>query len=115
MKLDRYEYVTKRTYKEYFFYSEGPKGRILKVVRFVLVRTYPCPFYYLIFGDWNEEQQTIDDNINTNNGDMEKVLATVAAIIFYFTDVFRKAEVLIEGSTDARIRLYQIGINKYWN
>ena len=93
MNLDRYEYLTKRTYKEYSFYSEGPKGRILKVVRFILIPAYPDPFYYLVFGDWNEEQKAIDDKVITNNGDTEKVLATVAAIIIYFTDLLRKAEV----------------------
>jgi hypothetical protein len=114
MDLERYAYETKQTYKEFFFYSEGPKGRIRKVVRFVLMRNCPSSTYNLVLGDWNEVKNKIDDKVITNNGDTEKVLATVAMIVFVFTDILRNATVHVKG-IDARARLYQISINKYWN
>jgi len=115
MNLERYDYQRKRTYKEYFFYSEGPRGRILKVVRFILVYGYPASYYNVIMGDWNKELSDIDDLSVTNNGDAEKVLATIAAIILDFTDIFSNAKVHVIGSTSSRTRRYQIGVNKFRN
>jgi hypothetical protein len=53
----------------------------------------------------------IDDTVITNNGDSEKVLATVAATLYTFTDKFPEAMVFASGSTSARTRLYRIGIS----
>jgi len=113
MDLERYEYERKRTYKEYFFYSDGPKGHVLKVVHFILVYAYPNSIYHLVFGDWNEKRNAIDDLSVTNNGDAEKVFATVATIVVDFIDIFRNAMVYAEGSTPARTRLYQITLSKF--
>ena len=113
MNLERYDYERKRTYKEYFFYSEGPKGRILKVVRFILVYGYPASYYNIIMGDWNKELNDIDDLSVSNNGDAEKVLATIAGIILDFTGIFNNAKVHVIGSTFSRTRRYQIGVNKF--
>ena len=114
MNLERYEYEGTRTYIEYSFYSEGPKGRILKIVRFVLISNYPFYVYNLVLGDWDEVKKKIDDKVKTNNGDTEKVLATVATIVLLFTDIFRNAIVHFKGR-GGRTRLYQISINKYWD
>ncbi len=115
MNLDRYGYEKKQTYKEYFFYSEGPNGRILKIVRFILVNAYPRSYYYLALGDWDEGIGEPDYLSVTNNRDTEKVLATVAAIVLDFTNISRNAIIYAEGSDLARTRRYQIGINKYWH
>jgi len=113
MNLDRYTYDRKRTYKEYSFFSTGPKGRILKIVRFDLVYAYPVSYYNLILGDWDNENKRIDDEVITNNGDAEKVLATVANIVLDFTDIFRKARIFAKGNIPVRTRLYQMYINKF--
>lgn len=114
MDLERYKYEIKRMCKEYFFYSEGPNGRIRKVVQFVLMYNYPAPVYNLVFGDWDEVGNSIKTKVISNNGDVEKVLATVAGIIIRFTDIFRNIVVHIKGGDDARKRLYQISLNRYW-
>ena len=111
--LEYYEYETKRTFKEYFFYSQGPKGRIRKIVRFALMYNYPAPVYNLVLADWRKIDNNIDDEIITNNGDAKKVLATVGMIVLYFTDIFRNAIVHIKGNKAARNRLYQMNINIY--
>jgi hypothetical protein len=67
-------------------------------------------FYNLAFGDWNEEFHILDDSVRTNNGDGDKVLATVAFTALDFTYQFPNALLLIEGSTPARTRLYQMSI-----
>ena len=46
----------------------------------------------------------------TNNGDSQKILATVASTLFNFTDHHPEANVIAIGSSLARARLYRIGI-----
>jgi hypothetical protein len=53
--------------------------------------------------------------IVSDNGDAEKVLATVVSAIYVFTDYHLDKFVYITGSTKARTRLYRIGISKYLN
>ncbi|MEJ7681298.1 MAG: hypothetical protein WKG06_26305 [Segetibacter sp.] len=69
-------------------------------------------FYNLGFGD-KDETGNIDDKVVTNNGDSEKVLATVASTLYTFTDKFPEAMIFVTGSTKARTRLYKIGISNY--
>lgn len=63
------------------------------------------------FGDQDETTGDIDDEVITNNGDSEKVLATVASTLYIFMDKFPDAMVFASGSTKARTRLYRIGIS----
>ena len=49
----------------------------------------------------------------TNNGDSEKVLTTVVATVYAFTDKYPDAWIYATGSTKARTRLYRIGITKF--
>ena len=91
----------------YVFFSEGPRGRIKKGVFFTKIGDN---FFNLGFGDWNEESQDLDDSSRSNNGDRDKVLATVAFTALDFTNQFPDARIVAEGSTPARTRLYQMGI-----
>jgi hypothetical protein len=86
-------------------YSLG--GRIKKGVFFTKIGDN---FFNLGFGDWNEESQDLDDSSRSNNGDRDKVLATVAFTALDFTNQFPDARIVAEGSTPARTRLYQMGI-----
>ncbi len=113
MNLERYEYTNAHAYKEYDFYSVGPKGRIRKVVQFVRVSASNIPYYNLVLGDWDDILNKMDITPVTNNGDAEKVLATVAAIVVDFTLFFDEVMVYATGSTVARTRRYQMGINKF--
>lgn len=67
----------------------------------------------MAFGDWNEELGRIDDKVVTNNGDKQKVLATVAASVIHFMSRHPNACVFAIGSTPARTRLYQMGIRDH--
>lgn len=70
--------------------------------------------YNLGFGDWDEESQTIKDDVRTNNDDRDKVLATVAFTVFEFMANHPDAILFAEGNTAARTRLYQMGISNNW-
>ena len=58
--------------RKYEFYSEGPRGRIKKVVVYIQIGP---GLFNLGFGDWNEESRTPDDANRSNNGDRDQVLA----------------------------------------
>lgn len=115
MNLERYDYQTSESFLDYEFHSEGPKGAIKKVIRFMSVTVAGFSYYNLGFGDWNEAEKRIDDFIVSNNQDAELVLATVASTVIDFTDHYPDVIIYAEGSTASRTRRYQMGINKYWS
>jgi hypothetical protein len=112
MELDKYELKSGERLEVYEFISVGPNGRITKLVQFT--PTNYKDLYNLGFGDKNAETGEIDDNAISNNGDSEKVLATVVATLYAFTDVHRNALVYATGTTKSRTRLYRMGITKYF-
>ena len=109
MKLPRYEYLTESKAELFSFTSEGIKGNIRKVV--VYSQMLEDDIYNLAFGDYNEETNSINDAVITNNNDSQKVLATVASTLYVFTDKHPNVWVYATGSNSARTRLYRMGIN----
>ena len=107
MLMPQYEFKTDETLTVFEFISLGNKGKITKIVQFFTVSDN---FYNLGFGDKDEATGEISDLIVSNNGDSRKVLATVAASVAVFTDKYPNALIYATGSTDARTRLYRIGI-----
>jgi hypothetical protein len=67
-------------------------------------------FYNLDFGDKDLQTGEIDDLVISDNGDSQKVLATVAATVYAFTDKYPDAWIYATGSTKSRTRLYRIGL-----
>ena len=67
----------------------------------------------MAFGDKNMTH--FDDTAISNNGDSEKVLATVIASLYVFFDKYPQAFVYATGSTQSRTRLYRMGISKYYH
>jgi hypothetical protein len=112
MNLERYECDIEATEDstQYEFYSHGPKGVIKK---FILFNKISDNYYNLSFGDQLSGTDSFSDEINSNNGDAEKVLFTVAESVMEFTDDHYEATIHAEGSTAARTRLYRIYINKH--
>lgn len=112
MKLPKYELKAEKSLMVFEFLSQGPKGRIPKLIKFS--ETHLKDFYNLAFGDKDIETGEIDDLTVSNNGDSEKVLATVVSAVYAFTDKNRNAWVYATGSTQSRTRLYKRGISKYY-
>jgi hypothetical protein len=108
MNLPKYPVVASDNPFVYVFFSEGSRGRFRKGVFYTQIGNN---IFNLGFGDWNEELQDLDDSSRTNNGDRDKVLATVASTALAFTNQFPNARIFAEGSTPARTRLYQMGIS----
>ena len=111
MKLPKYEIEAEDSLEVFEFTSEGTKGSIPKLIKFS--ETTLKGFYNLAFGDKNLLTGEIDDKVVSNNGDSEKVLATIVSAVYAFTDRENEAWIYATGSTPTRTRLYRIGITKY--
>ncbi|MFP5041773.1 DUF6934 family protein [Parasediminibacterium sp. JCM 36343] len=111
MKLPKYQLKSGQELSSYEFISEGPKGLIKKQVQFTLINEERA--YNLAFGD-EDETGAINDLAISDNGDSEKVLATVIAAVYAFCSKHQDIWIYATGSTRARTRLYQMGIAKYW-
>ncbi len=105
---DRYLVETSPDLQTFEFISLGPKGDVTKVVRYSEINIKG--FYNLGFGDKDPITGYISDLTVTNNNDSQKVLATVAATLYAFMDSHPDATVIATGSTEARTRLYRMGI-----
>ena len=109
MKIDRYPVLIGETSMVFEFVSEGIRGSISKLV--IYSETHLHNFYNLGFGDKDEATGQIDDEVITNNGDSEKVLATVTSTFYIFMEQYPDAMVFAKGSTEARTQLYRMGIS----
>ncbi len=110
MTLEKYILIADDDDLQFTFTSEGPKGNILKMIQFT---NYQHPnFFNLGFGDV-EEDGSLNDEVITNNGDMDKVLATIVSSLYAFTFTHPSALVYASGSTPVRTRLYRIHIVKH--
>ena len=89
------------------FISTGRNGDILKRVAFT--KTDQDKVYNLALGDVDEDNE-INDYAVTDNGDRNKVLATVASIVEAYTKRFPDRWIIFRGSTAERTRLYRIAV-----
>jgi hypothetical protein len=89
------------------FISTGKNGDILKRVAFT--RTEQDGVYNLALGDVDEDNE-INDYAVTDNGDRNKVLATVAFIVEAYTKKFPDRWIIFRGSTEERTRLYRMAV-----
>ncbi|MEY5047603.1 MAG: hypothetical protein RLZZ175_962 [Bacteroidota bacterium] len=106
---NQYETKISANYQNFEFISEGPNGLITKVVHYS--ETNLKGYYNLGFGDKDTLTGFVSDISVSNNGDMNKVLSTVATTLFIFIRKYPEATVIATGSTDVRTRLYRIGIS----
>lgn len=98
-----------KTFMTFEFISEGPKGKIIKLVKYTLIDDRGI--YNLGFGDKMGENDDFDDEVNSDNKDTLKVLATVAKTVILFSEKYPRAAIFASGSTPARNRLYRMGIS----
>jgi hypothetical protein len=111
IKLPKYQLKSGQELSSYEFVSEGPQGLITERIQFTLINEEQV--YNLAFGDKDPISGEIDDLVISNNGDSEKVLATVIAAVYAFCDKHPDIWIFAAGSTNSRTRLYRIGISKY--
>lgn len=104
-----YEFEILEEAISYRFESVGPNGKISKNI---LYSSTSIPdFYNLALGDVRIDG-SLDIFSKTNNGDLEKIMATVIQTMLIFLNRYPNAKVFFTGSTPARTRLYQIVLAK---
>jgi hypothetical protein len=113
MKLPKYILIAQPDLFVFEFNSEGPNGSVSKLIAFT--ETDLPGVFNLAFGTKNLATGEIIDNVVTNNGDTEKILATVVEAVFNFTQKYPELWIYATGSTKSRTRLYRMGINRYLN
>jgi hypothetical protein len=96
-----YEYRESEATEEgtkYYFVSKG-KTDVVKAVHYAYSTSMEdLKIYNLGFGDYDIEEDTINDKVNTANGDVYKVFNTVLNTIPIFFKKYPKAAVIVEGS-----------------
>lgn len=108
MKFEKYNDVISSSDKlEFQFKSKGPKGEIKKVVQFT--KTQNGDIYNLAFGNLNEDN-SVDDETTNDNKDRNKILATIAAIVYEFTAYYPDKMIFFCGTTPERTRLYRMAL-----
>ncbi len=108
---ERYEIEINEVNSDFEFTSVGKKGEIRKVVRF---SSYGIPnVVNLGFGDKNLVTGELDDKVITDNGDFEKILATVGLTVYIFSNLNPHTVITFKGTNKARMRLYRIAISKF--
>ena len=112
MHVDKYQLKSEEEFTRFEFISEGPKGAMRKLIEFQ--RTTNPDTHNLAFGDKHPVTGGLDDLDVSDNGDTEKILATVVAAVYAFLDSHPTAYVYAQGSTKVRTRLYRMGINRFY-
>jgi len=90
------------------FESVGLHGAIRK--RIIFLPTKKSGVYSLVFGDIGENS-AFDIYATSDNGDHNKVLATVAKAVEIYTSRYPKRWIHFSGSTRERTRLYRMAIS----
>lgn len=110
MQIDSYSNVSNSTdYKSFTFVSEGRHGKLTKLVRFDELKqradTYNLALATLL------SNGTADYLTTSNNGDRNKILATVARITLLFFEKYPEKSVYLTGSDERRTLLYHRAIS----
>jgi hypothetical protein len=82
----------------YLFISRGHMDAI-KIIEFEYVGCF-CneTLYNLAFGDYDVETKSINDDVNTNNGDVYTVFNTVLSVVPRFFEIYQSATLMVQGS-----------------
>ena len=112
MNTEKYNLKAEATLTRFEFVSEGPKGTIRKLIEFQ--KTTVPGLFNLAFGDTDPQTGEMNDLSVSDNGDTDKVLATVVSSVYAFFEKHPNAYVYASGSTKARTRLYRMGISRFY-
>lgn len=108
MKYEIYDHIKiTDDFSIFDFLSVGKKGQILKRIEFT--PTDIPGIINLAFGDINEDGE-IDDYSISDNGDRNKVLATVAFAVEIYLNKYPEKWIYFKGSTEERTRIYRMAV-----
>jgi hypothetical protein len=105
-----YPLIVNENRQVFAFDSIGPKGRIAKIVVFDLVAG---DVWNLGFGDRNSGDW--DDEVISNNGDLVRVVSTVAQAALQFSGRWPKRKILINPVDEKRKKLYNTIFKRHYH
>ena len=109
MKYEIYtEFKIADNYEVFEFKSIGKKGVIPKRIEFT--PTELPNIFNLAFGDVGTDNE-IDDYCISDNGDRNKVLATIAYVIEIYLQMYPDRLIYFRGSTQERLYRMAVGLN----
>lgn len=111
MELPRYQISTNEDQTIFWFTSQGPKGNIIKVVIYTAMNENGV--YNLALGDYDPKTKKTNFDRITNNGDRDKILASVVDTVYGFFANRPNLVLHFKGSDKARTRLYQMAIANF--
>jgi hypothetical protein len=116
MNYPKYDFTSSSENLTFEFTSTGCNGNIDKAIVYNCINQEQN-IYNLSFGNHkgiNEEtgELNIDDITISNNGDFEKILATVASSAYIFSETYPDRLIFFKGSSAARTRLYRRALAK---
>jgi hypothetical protein len=97
MDIERCQTSISIDHKIYSFVSKGDNVNFIKKV--IFSETDQDGLYNLSLGDYNAGTKEIDYYFISDNGDKDKILATVVACFFSFFKYNAKAWIYVYGST----------------
>jgi hypothetical protein len=104
MKFEQYTATASTEHTEYHFTSTGPNGDFSIIIQYTYIEK--ANVFNLGFG-LLQEDGNVDDTFRTNNGDMEKILATVGNTVLSFSGKHPDIPVFATGNDMVRTRLYR--------
>ena len=109
--------ITRTGKMKFTFESNNVDGTnpVIKMVEYLPIIRMGRKYYNLEFGDYSPEKDRIDDRVVTDNGDMRRVLKTVATTLETFFEEFPDKEVHIDGSDSVRRAYYHKLIRDYFD
>lgn len=113
MQKEKYPYKANESLSRFEFQSEGPNGKIEKAIIYSDFGELNngTQVLNLGFGDQDGTDSIFNDLTVSNNADRDKILATVASTAIDVMSHYNDIAIIASGSTPARTRLYQMGIN----
>ena len=109
MDIDHYgDIKISADFKTFSFVSRGPKGELVKLVRLVKLQNL-SDTYNLALG--TVRGNNVDYTETTDNGDRNRILATIFHIALTFSRVYPDQKIFIMGRNQATTRLYRGVIN----
>jgi hypothetical protein len=108
MKYETYEGAVANDLSSFDFTSIGRKGRVKK--RILFMSTNKSDLFNLAMGDVTDDGDKFDDKVVTDNGDRDKILATIAKAVSLYTERYPERSIYFRGNTEARTRLYRMAI-----
>ncbi len=95
-------------------YDSNGENRVIKIIAYDIVKKHKVTYYNLGFGDLNTATMEIDDEAESDNGDMRKVLSTVTSTLPFFFERHPTKKIHLDGSTLLRKKYYHKLVRDYY-